>query len=153
MYDLSHVLSTSFALGSSAQNSDPVNIGVGPLSNEVKNGRRDHRSLRLALGEWSLVIIHLGPSNYKVVVDFQVVGRNPQDPEGAKDPQHTNKAYYAFVKCHGDFTDLSVHDLDGYLTEVGGTQAEQLKAMSGGWPGFHYYDRSDIYEALQKIYI
>ena len=146
-------MASSFALGSSAQNSDPVNIGVGPLSNELKNGSHDCRALRLAPREWSLIIIHPCPRNYTVIFDFQEIEKDRLKAEGYDVFDHKNKFYYAFVKCQGDFTDLSVHDLHGFLKDVGGTQAEQLKALSGGWPGFHFYDRSDIHEALQKIYI
>ena len=150
---MSHVMASSFALGSSAQSSEPVNIGVGPLSNQILYGTQDCRALRLAPCEWSLVIIHPDPSNCSTVIDFQVVEKNTPEAEGIDFRAHRNKAYYAFVKCNGDYTDLSVHDLHAFLEHIGGKQAEQLDALSKGWPGFHFYDRSDIHEVLQKIYI
>lgn len=154
---MSPVVASSFALGSSAQGSGPVNVGIGPLSEELKHGTRDCRELRLAAGEWSLVIIHPGPNILPQVIDFQVIGTPRAEGSDFYCPHDfhpkRNKIYYAFVKCNGDNTDFSVHDLHGFLKNVGGKQAEQLEALSEGWPGFHFYDRSDIGEALQRIYI
>lgn len=76
------------------------------------------------------------------------------DGRGGGDFRHEkNKAYHAFVKCNGDYTDLSIHDFHDFLRDVGGQQAEQFEALAEGWPGFHFFDKSDIHEALQKIYI
>lgn len=149
--EMSHVIATSFALGSSTQGSDPVNVGVGPLSNELYDGTHDHHALRLTPGEWSLVVIHPGPGGFPPVEDFQVIDKG-LDLQDYACYSRRNKVYYAFVRCHGDYTDLSVHDLHGFLSGVGGKVADQLKVLSEGWPGFNFYDRGDITEALQKIY-
>ena len=112
----------------------------------------DYRNLRLEPREWSLVIIHPGPAMFPRVEDLQVVEKDHKWLEEVNYADHKNKVYYAFVRCHGDYTDLSVHDLHGFLTHVGGKQAEQLDALSKEWPGFHFYDRGDIGEALRMIY-